>query len=121
MGPTGIGKTNISLKFSEILPIEIINVDASMIYKDMNIGTNKPSIYEQMQVKHNLLNILNPSKSYSFGLFYFRCKYQRNRSNQKKKIPVLVGGSISYFNAIYNGLVSMPEKNFQQEKNQELL
>ena len=111
MGPTGIGKTNVALSIGEKIPIEIINIDSSMIYRDMNIGTNKPSLEQQAKVKHNLLDFICPSYSYSAGNFLLDINLCIHNIIRKKKIPILVGGSILHFQIIYNGLVSLPGKN----------
>ena len=70
IGPTGIGKSSLAIKLYEKYPIEIISVDSVMIYRDMNIGTDKPSDEILSSIKHHLVNIRNPDENYNVGQFY---------------------------------------------------
>lgn len=96
LGPTCVGKTKLSLKLVDYLPIEIINLDSSMIYKFMDIGTGKPELSIRKKIKHHLVDIREPFESYSVWNFcvdslniIFDC-WLRN------KIPLLVGGTMMY-------------------------
>ena len=97
MGPTCVGKTDISIKLLDIQAFEIISVDASMVYKYMNIGTNKPSHHLLNKVKHHLINIRKPCDYYSAFDFYKDAADIIHSTWKKKKIPLLVGGSMMYF------------------------
>lgn len=112
MGPTCSGKTEIAMEISKHFPIEIINVDTAMIYKEMDIGTNKPNKNDQRKIKHYLIDIIKPYEFYSMGNFLLDISNCINKIIKKNKIPLLVGGSISYFNMIHKGLTSLPSKNF---------
>lgn len=116
MGPTGIGKTSFAINMSKEYPVEAISVDTGMIYKDMNIGTNKPTKQEQLKLKHNMIDIILPNKSYSVGDFLLDINTNIIRTMSSGKIPLLVGGSMLYFNMIKNGLLSLPYKNFHIRK-----
>lgn len=97
MGPTCTGKTDISIRLSNLLPLELVSVDSSMIYKYMDIGTNKPPVQLLTKIKHNLINIRNPNSFYSVFDFYNDSVNIINISWKKNKIPLLVGGSMMYF------------------------
>jgi len=96
-GSTCTGKTDISIKLSKILPCEIISVDSSMVYKYMNIGTNKPSLYLLSNIKHNLINIRMPRNYYSVFDFYQDSIRIINNCWENNKIPLFVGGTMMYF------------------------
>ncbi len=113
LGPTGIGKSNISMELSNIFPFRIISVDSASIYKYMNIGTAKPSINELLIYPHKLIDILDPKESYSVFNFIKDFKNSINDIYHiDKKIPLLVGGTMMYYNILFNGLNILPKSNF---------
>ena len=111
MGPTASGKTDLSLKLANFLPVEIISVDSALIYRDMNIGTAKPSELEQNQVKHHLIDILSPLETYSVFNFLQDTEKLINDINCRGKIAILVGGTMMYYNAILKGISRLPPSN----------
>ena len=113
MGPTASGKTTLAVELSQTHPIEIINVDSALIYQDMNIGTAKPSQLQQSQVKHHLIDIITPLQSYSVAKFIQDINCIIRDIIQRNKIPFLVGGTMMYFNAIINGISTLPQSNPQ--------
>tara|TARA_Y100000389_G_scaffold203549_1_gene252281 strand:- start:13049 stop:13987 length:939 start_codon:yes stop_codon:yes gene_type:complete len=116
LGPTGIGKSSLAIKLKNKYPIEIISVDSMMIYRDMNIGTDKPSEKILSSIKHHLVNIRNPNESYNVGQFYSDIRIIIKYIHSNNKIPLLVGGSMMYFNSLFNGLSLLPEKNIIERK-----
>ncbi len=96
MGPSGIGKTSLSLKLHNLFNFDIINVDSSMIYKNMDIGAGKPDKHTLNHIKHNLTNILYPYEKYSVFKFCIDAFFLIQNSIFKKKIPLLVGGNMMY-------------------------
>ncbi len=108
MGPTAVGKTDWALEWSDLLPVEIISIDSAMIYRDMDIGTAKPTSAILARVPHHLIDICDPTDTYSAAQCcadVFSCCqdiYQRG------KIPLLVGGSMMYFRALQQGLSQLP-------------
>ena len=116
LGPTGIGKSSLAIKLKNKYPIEIISVDSMMIYRDMNIGTDKPSEKILSSIKHHLVNIRNPNESYNVGQFYSDIRTIIKDIHSNNKIPLLVGGSMMYFNSLFNGLSLLPEKNIIERK-----
>ncbi len=114
LGPTGIGKSYIAMELSKILPVEIISVDSGLIYRDLNIGTAKPSKLELKYFPHRLVNIINPNDFYSVKNFILDLiKELYDIIYIKKKVPLLVGGTMMYFNVLFNGLYLLPESNYK--------
>jgi tRNA dimethylallyltransferase len=108
MGPTATGKTELALKLAEELPIEIISVDSALVYQGMDIGTAKPSKEEQNRVKHHLIDIITPLESYSVAQFIDNSVRLIYEINARGKIPLLVGGTMMYYNGLLNGISELP-------------
>ncbi|MEY3787678.1 MAG: hypothetical protein RLZ75_1885 [Pseudomonadota bacterium] len=111
MGPTASGKTALSVKLANALDGEIISVDSALVYRDMNIGTAKPTTEAREGIPHHLLDILDPSESFSTGQFRTQALTLMAAITRRGKIPILVGGTMLYFNALFNGLAVLPEAN----------
>ncbi|WWO99549.1 MAG: tRNA (adenosine(37)-N6)-dimethylallyltransferase MiaA [Candidatus Dasytiphilus stammeri] len=112
MGPTASGKTELAIKLSELLPIEVISVDSAMVYRQMNIGTAKPTNQQLCQVPHHLLNIRDPSETYSVAEFRKDAIKKMDSITKKGRLPLLVGGSMLYFKILMNGLSLLPASNY---------
>ncbi len=108
MGPTASGKTDLAFALARQLPIEIISVDSSQIYRGMDVGTAKPTLAEQAQVPHHLIDILDPSESYSAAQFCQDANRLIEEIIARGKIPILVGGTMLYFHALQQGLAKLP-------------
>lgn len=108
MGPTASGKTALSLKLANDLPIEVINVDSAMVYKGMDIGTAKPSVEERQTVPHHLIDICEPTVPYSAGQFVRDVTAVIDGILKRNNIPVLVGGTMLYFRALQQGMADLP-------------
>jgi tRNA dimethylallyltransferase len=108
MGPTASGKTAAVLELAQRLPVEVISVDSAQIYRDMDIGTAKPSVKELASCPHHLINIVSPEDSYSAARF--RCDALRLMSEitARGRLPVLTGGTMLYFKALREGLSELP-------------
>ena len=111
MGPTATGKTDLALKLASIYPVEIISVDSALIYKDMDIGSAKPSISELSRVPHHLINIMTPLETYSIANFIKDSVALIDEVISRGAIPVLVGGTMMYYNGLINGISSLPTAN----------
>lgn len=118
-GPTAVGKTRIALELASQLPIEIVNVDSALIYKQMNIGSAKPNISEMSLVRHHLIDIISPLENYSVMQFLTDCKYAITDIISRGKLPVLVGGTMMYYNVLINGISLLPEADYALRKNLE--
>jgi tRNA dimethylallyltransferase len=109
IGPTASGKTGLAIKLMEHFPIELISVDSALVYKDMDIGTAKPTHEELEKAPHRLISFLDPSESYSAADFRKDALREMQEITAKGKIPVLVGGTMLYYRALENGLAVLPE------------
>ena len=108
MGPTASGKTDLALKLRQYLPVEIISVDSALIYKEMDIGTAKPKKSKLNRSPHRLIDILDPSQSYSVARFRREALLMMDEVVGEGKIPLLVGGTMLYFKALLEGLSPLP-------------
>ena len=108
MGPTASGKTALAMSLINALPLEIVSVDSAMIYRGMNIGTAKPTPTELAQAPHRLIDICDPAESYSVAQFVDDVKGQIAEVHAAGRIPLLVGGTMMYFNALRVGLAPLP-------------
>jgi tRNA dimethylallyltransferase len=104
------------LYLAEHFPIEIISIDSALIYKDMNIGTAKPSLLEMEKVPHHLINIIDPDSNYSVAQFIQDTKKIIRHIHSKGKIPVCVGGTMLYLRSLTQGLSELPSCNFETRK-----
>jgi tRNA dimethylallyltransferase len=111
MGPTASGKTALSVQLAKQLDGEIISVDSALVFKGMNIGTAKPTLTEREGIAHHLIDILDPSVAYSTGQFKSQALALMGDIHRRGKTPILVGGTMLYFNALNNGLDILPEAN----------
>lgn len=108
MGATATGKTDVAIRVFNEFPVEIISVDSAMVYRDMNIGTAKPSSDLLKQVPHRLIDIRDPADSYSAAQFRQDALNAINEIIQNGKIPLLVGGTGLYFRSLQFGLSELP-------------
>lgn len=108
MGPTAAGKSAATLALAQRWPIEIINVDSATIYRGMDIGTAKPNREEQASTPHHLLDILDPTESYSVNRFCETTRDLIEAIRARGRIPVLAGGTMMYFKALRDGLDDLP-------------
>ncbi|WP_273776772.1 tRNA (adenosine(37)-N6)-dimethylallyltransferase MiaA [Acinetobacter sp. GSS19] len=106
MGPTASGKTALACELYERGQFELISVDSALVYRDMDIGTAKPSKQEQLQYPHHLIDIISPLEVYSAAQFVEDACQLIDAIHLQGKIPVLVGGTMLYFKALLEGLSS---------------
>jgi len=111
MGPTASGKTDIAAKLTTRFPIELVSVDAAQVYRSMNIGTAKPNESFLRKFPHSLINIRNPEDTYSAADFVEDAQCCIRECHSRGKLPVLVGGTLFYFNALERGLSQLPPAN----------
>ena len=108
LGPTGVGKTGVSILLAKALNTEIISADSMQIYRHMDIGTAKPSKKELKEVKHHLIDILSPHESFSAGMFKNMATEIIDVLHRKGKIPIVVGGTGLYIKTLTKGLFEGP-------------
>ncbi|MXN88803.1 tRNA (adenosine(37)-N6)-dimethylallyltransferase MiaA [Pasteurella canis] len=117
MGPTASGKTDLAIKLRQVLPVEVISVDSALIYKGMDIGTAKPNAEELALAPHRLINICDPSESYSAANFRQDALREMEQITAQGKTPLLVGGTMLYYKALLEGLSPLPsaDENIRAE------
>jgi tRNA dimethylallyltransferase len=108
MGPTASGKTAAALAIAREVPAEIISVDSALVYRDMNIGTAKPNAEELAAAPHHLIDIIDPSESYSVAQFLSDSARLVKEIRARGKLPILVGGTMMYYKALMNGIDDLP-------------
>jgi tRNA dimethylallyltransferase len=108
MGPTASGKTALAMALHAQLPVDIISVDASQVYRGMDIGTAKPSPAELLRVPHRLIDIRDPAEPYSAADFCTDALREIQAIHGAGRLPLLVGGSMFYFRALEQGLSALP-------------
>ncbi len=111
MGPTASGKTALAIELAQALNGEIISVDSALVFKEMDIGTAKPTIEERGGISHHLIDILDPSESFSTGQFRNQALALMADITARGKLPILVGGTMLYFKALTQGLAELPPAN----------
>lgn len=122
MGPTASGKTDLAIEISKNIKSRLISVDSALIYQGMDIGTAKPDAHTLSAYPHQLINICKPSDSYSAHDFVIDATHQINLAFENQELPILVGGTSFYFNALENGLSDLPESTTEsREKFNQLL
>ncbi|PSJ81441.1 tRNA (adenosine(37)-N6)-dimethylallyltransferase MiaA [Neisseria iguanae] len=109
LGPTASGKTGLALKIAKSLPVEIISLDSALVYRDMDIGTAKPTAAERAGVPHHLIDIISPLESYSAAEFVADCVRLVDEIHARGRLPLIVGGTMMYFHALTEGLNNLPE------------
>ena len=108
-GPTASGKSNFAIEFAKKNNGEIINADSMQVYKELKILTARPDKKEQKKIKHHLYGIVSVKSSFSTGQ-WLKLVIKKIREIKKlKRVPILVGGTGLYFNALEKGLVKIPK------------
>ena len=104
VGPTGVGKTRLSIFLAKRLNSEIISADSMQIYKYMDIGTAKVEPKYQKEIKHHLIDIVEPNENFNVEQFQSLCIDKIEEISAKNKIPIIVGGTGLYINSITHKL-----------------
>lgn len=127
MGPTASGKTALAIELYQkpecCSGFEIISVDSAMVYRDLNIGSAKPSEQELAQAPHHLIDFVDPADSYSVSDFCEDATGLISAIHARGNVPLLTGGTMLYFKALRDGLADMPgtdEKIREEVKNKRL-
>jgi len=103
VGPTAVGKTEISIQLAERLDGEIVSVDSRLFYRGMDIGTAKPTTDEQARVPHHLIDIADPDETLSLAVFQQKAREIIGDIHTRNKLPFLVGGTGQYVRAVIQG------------------
>src|SRR5262249_30290223 len=107
-GPTACGKTDLALELAERVPLEIVSMDSAMVYLGLDIGTAKPSAAVLARVPHHLIDIVEPTDTYSAGRFARDAAAAVSEITARGRLPLLVGGTLLYLRALREGLSSLP-------------
>ena len=108
LGPTATGKSRTGILLAQKTGGEIISGDSMLVYRNMNIGTAKPTHEELVHYPHALVDIISPEQSYSVAQFVSDVDYHINLAHQQNKTPVLVGGTMMYYMALIQGINDIP-------------
>jgi tRNA dimethylallyltransferase len=111
LGPTASGKSALALRLAEKHPLEIVSVDSAQVYRGMDIGTAKPGVIERARVPHHLIDLVDPNERYSAGQFRNDAIRVILEILGRKKIPLLVGGTMLYYRTLVAGLDALPQAN----------
>jgi tRNA dimethylallyltransferase len=112
-GPTAAGKSAIAMALARQWPVEIISVDSAQVYCGMDIGTAKPSAAERAEVPHHLIDLIEPTKSYSAARFAADALQLIADIRGRGRLPLLVGGTMLYFKALREGMDTLPAADAQ--------
>jgi tRNA dimethylallyltransferase len=108
-GPTGSGKTEWAARVAQSAPLEIVSVDSALVYRGLDIGTDKPSRELRSRIPHHLIDISDPSESYSAGRFVADALRTIREIHARRRVPLLVGGTMLYLRALLHGLAVLPQ------------
>jgi len=108
LGPTASGKTAAALALAARQPVEIVSVDSALVYRDMDIGTAKPSAGERAVAPHHLIDIVDPADAYSAAQFRADALRLTAEISARGRLPLLVGGTMLYYKALTQGLNDLP-------------
>ncbi len=109
LGPTASGKTALALQIADRFPVEIISVDSALVYRGMDIGTAKPDAAMLARYPHHLVNLIEPTETYSAARFCSDARAAMDDICARGKVPLLVGGTMLYAKALLKGLSDLPE------------
>ena len=116
-GPTASGKTSLGIQIANLVNGEIISADSMQIYKDMDIGSAKPTIEERAQATHHLVDFVDPDRRYSVADFKMDAESKIKEILKKNKVPIIVGGTGLYVNSlIYNIQYNEVETDLEYRK-----
>lgn len=116
MGPTASGKTALAMALHDALPCDIISVDSALIYRDMDIGTAKPTPSELAAYPHRLIDLRDPSETYSAADFCHEALIEIDQIRARGRIPLLVGGTMMYYKSLIEGISPLPEADINVRK-----
>jgi tRNA dimethylallyltransferase len=107
-GPTGAGKSEWAVRLAETAAVEIVSVDSALVYRGLDIGTAKPSRDLRQRIPHRLIDICEPTGSYSAGRFVEDALECIHAIHAQRRVPLLVGGTMLYLRALLHGLADLP-------------
>jgi tRNA dimethylallyltransferase len=105
LGPTAVGKTEITMQLAERFPCEIVSADSRLLYRGMDIGTAKPSPAERARIPHHLIDVADPDQIWSLAMYQRAANKAISETARRKKLPILVGGTGQYIKAVTQGWI----------------
>lgn len=108
MGPTASGKTGVAVELARRFPSEIVSVDSVLVYRDLDVGAAKPDAAALAAVRHHLIDIIDPTETYSAAAFRRDALGAMTGIAARGKLPILAGGTMLYFKALVDGLSALP-------------
>jgi tRNA dimethylallyltransferase len=108
LGPTGSGKSRVAMQLAEALPLEIVSVDSAQVYREMDVGTAKPTAADRARVAHHLIDLMDPAEPYSAARFVQDSQPAIAAIRGRGRLPLLVGGTMLYAKALREGLAELP-------------
>jgi tRNA dimethylallyltransferase len=111
MGPTATGKSELGMRLARRFAGEILSVDSALVYRGMDIGTAKPGVAERLEIPHHLIDLIDPREPYSAGRFREEALAAMGELAARRRLPVLVGGTLLYFRALLQGLSPLPQRD----------
>jgi tRNA dimethylallyltransferase len=118
VGPTAVGKTELAIKIAQRMKAEIISCDSMQVYRGMNIGTAKASLQQQSMVPHHLLDIVEVDHHFTVAEYQSQAQELIRQINQRRKIPMLVGGTGLYYQAVVDNYSFYPMDSHQEVRRQ---
>jgi tRNA dimethylallyltransferase len=109
--PTACGKSQLALTLAERFPLEIVSMDSAMVYRGLDVGTAKPAPAVRARVAHHLIDIADPSETYSAGDFHRDAVTAIESIRARNRFPLVVGGTLLYLRALREGLAELPSAN----------
>ncbi len=110
-GPTACGKSDVALALAAHFPIEIVSMDSAQVYRGMDIGTAKPTADDRGAVPHHLIDILDPTETYSAGRFRSDALREIQAIGERGRLPIVVGGTLLYLRALRDGIAPLPGRD----------
>ena len=109
LGPTASGKSAVAMSLAERLPAEIVSVDSAQVYRGMDVGTAKPTVADRERVPHHLVDVVDPTESFSAGRFREAVLRLVPEIAARGRVPIVAGGTMLYFRALTRGLADLPK------------
>jgi tRNA dimethylallyltransferase len=110
-GPTGSGKTALSLAIARAYPAEIVSCDSMAVYREFEIGTAKPSLAERAEVPHYLIDVASPARPFTAGEYARQARMAITDIRSRGKLPIVAGGTGLYLRALLEGLFPGPQRS----------
>jgi tRNA dimethylallyltransferase len=108
-GPTGVGKSDWAIRLANEAAVEIVSVDSALVYRGLDIGSAKPPSELRQRIPHHLIDICEPTQSYSAGQFVTDAIACIAQIHARRRVPLLVGGTMLYLRALLHGLAPLPQ------------